>query len=129
MHFFVLQTKSSHVMYLFHPFQNEVWLLCFGVFFVTTLCYLFLEKAVMWITSNGVNSERSTPMQTPTDRAVWYCIQIWLFQCKLSHSRGRVASDWSTNSLYWLSMRVLFNISQTFLSEVLLKIFSHRQPL
>ena len=91
MHFFVLP-----VMYLFHPFQNEVWLLCFGVFFVTTLCYLLLNKAVMCIASN---SERSASMQTPTDRAVWYCIQIWLFQCKLSQPAGRaLTSDWSANN-------------------------------
>ena len=92
MYFIVLQTKSSPVMYLFHPFQNEVWLLCFGVFLVTTLCYFLLEKAVMRISSNGVNHGSTKQMQMSTGRAVWYCIQIWLFQCELSQKARLIIS-------------------------------------
>ena len=79
---FILQTKSSSKMYLFHPFQNEVWLLLFGVFFASTLCYLWMENAVLRVAARCPN--KTMEKQGVCDRAVWYCVQIWLFQCMCS---------------------------------------------
>ncbi len=74
-------------MYIFHPFQREVWLLLLGAFLVTTLCYLLMNHVVCSVDGKGGTKNQRNQNPGPENRAAWFCVQTWLFQCEQTISQ------------------------------------------